>query len=315
MTADGLLLVDKTPGPTSHDAVQRARRILKERRIGHCGTLDPDATGLLLLPVGLTTRLTRFLIHAPKVYEGTVRFGIATDTYDASGRVLAEAPVDGLTEARIATAMVRFVGTFEQKLPAFSAQKLDGVKLYELARRGEEVPETARRSPSTSSRPRGRSRATGSPFGSPAPRGPTPARSPTISARSSAVAAIWRACADRDRSLRGRGRAPARRHRRPGRAWRRPGRRLDSHVPSAAAVRPELALDATQERRVEHGQTVLAKGLEAEEGDWVKLVDGRRDPGGRGHGVRTARRGAPDSSPAAGRVSFLTADVVGFRRI
>ena len=89
---DGLLLVDKDPGCTSHDVVQRVRRILRQKKIGHCGTLDPEATGLLLLTLGAATRLTRFLIRAPKVYEGTVAFGAATDTYDASGTVVAEAP-------------------------------------------------------------------------------------------------------------------------------------------------------------------------------------------------------------------------------
>src|SRR5215813_3671818 len=93
---DGLLLIDKDPGFTSHDAVQRVRRVLKQKKIGHCGTLDPDATGLLLLTLGTATRLTRFLIRAPKVYEGAVRFGIATDTYDAAGQVVREAPVDAV---------------------------------------------------------------------------------------------------------------------------------------------------------------------------------------------------------------------------
>ena len=93
---DGLLLIDKEPGFTSHDVVQKVRRILKQKKIGHCGTLDPDATGLLLLTLGTATRLTRFLIRAPKVYEGTIRFGTATDTYDASGQVVAEAPAEAV---------------------------------------------------------------------------------------------------------------------------------------------------------------------------------------------------------------------------
>ncbi|MEM8932480.1 MAG: tRNA pseudouridine(55) synthase TruB, partial [Acidobacteriota bacterium] len=82
---DGLLLVDKHDGCTSHDVVSRCRRILRQKKIGHCGTLDPSATGLLLLTVGRATRLTRFLIRAPKVYEGSIRLGIATDTYDVAG--------------------------------------------------------------------------------------------------------------------------------------------------------------------------------------------------------------------------------------
>ncbi|HXU32647.1 MAG TPA: tRNA pseudouridine(55) synthase TruB [Thermoanaerobaculia bacterium] len=137
---DGLLLIDKETGCTSHDVVQKARRILKEKKIGHCGTLDPDATGLLLLTVGTATRLTRFLIRAPKVYEGTIRFGAATDTYDAAGQVTSEASIEGLTQDAIETEMARFVGTFEQTTPPYSAKKVGGVKLYEMARRGEEVP-------------------------------------------------------------------------------------------------------------------------------------------------------------------------------
>src|SRR6187402_3236381 len=93
---DGLLLVDKEGGFTSHDVVQKVRRILRQKKIGHCGTLDPDATGLLLLTLGTATRLTRFLIRAPKVYEGAIRLGVATDTYDASGKVLAEAPAEAV---------------------------------------------------------------------------------------------------------------------------------------------------------------------------------------------------------------------------
>ncbi len=277
MTADGLLLVDKTPGPTSHDAVQRARRILKERRIGHCGTLDPDATGLLLLPVGLTTRLTRFLIHAPKVYEGTVRFGIATDTYDASGRVLSEAPVDDLTEDRIAAAMTRFVGTFEQKLPAYSARKVGGVKLYELARRGEEVPETSKEVTVYELTITGPLAGDRLPFRLACASG-TYARAIAhdlgaelgcgghlASLRRTAIGPFPVEDALELDDIAGR----VERGESLGAAW----------IPMSRVPLPfsELTLDATQERRVEHGQTVLAKGLDAEEGDWVKLVDGRRD--------------------------------------
>src|SRR5436305_12365291 len=114
---DGLLLVEKDPGFTSHDVVQRVRRILRQKRIGHCGTLDPDATGLLLLTLGTATRLTRFLIRAPKEYEGTIRFGVTTDTYDASGQVTATATdeaVAALTLAAVRGAMERFHGEIEQ---------------------------------------------------------------------------------------------------------------------------------------------------------------------------------------------------------
>src|ERR1044072_5972830 len=141
---DGLLLVDKENGCTSHDVVQQVRRILKQKKIGHCGTLDPEATGLLLLTLGSATRLTRFIIRAPKVYEGTITFGTATDTYDASGTVVSEAgpsEVERLTTEEVATAMRRFEGIFEQQPPPYSAKKIKGVKYYELARRGEEVPQ------------------------------------------------------------------------------------------------------------------------------------------------------------------------------
>lgn len=137
---DGLVLVDKEPGGTSHDVVQKVRRLIGEKKVGHCGTLDPDATGLLLLTVGKATRLTRFLIRAPKVYEGTIRFGVATDTYDASGEVTAERDASGLEPEAVAAAMRELEGDLEQAVPPYSAKKVKGVKHYELARRGEEVP-------------------------------------------------------------------------------------------------------------------------------------------------------------------------------
>lgn len=137
----GLLLLDKPPGCTSHDVVQRVRELLDQRKVGHCGTLDPTATGLLLLTVGKATRLTRFLIRAPKVYEGEIQLGIATETYDAAGAIVAEKPFAGLDGEAVAEAMSRFVGRCEHLTPPYSAKKVKGVKSYELARRGEEVPE------------------------------------------------------------------------------------------------------------------------------------------------------------------------------
>jgi len=137
---DGLLLIDKGAGFTSHDAVQRVRRVLRQKKIGHCGTLDPNATGLLLLTLGRATRLTRFLIRAPKVYEGTIHFGRATDTYDSTGTTTAEHPTEGLTRERVAERMATFEGTIEHAAPPYSAKKVKGKKLYELAREGEEVP-------------------------------------------------------------------------------------------------------------------------------------------------------------------------------
>src|ERR1700749_2082340 len=93
---DGLLLLDKEPGFTSHDAVQKSRRVLRQKKIGHCGPLDPDATGLLLLTLGTATRLTRFLIRAPKVYEGVIQLGSGTDTSDAPGKGTSEGDPEGL---------------------------------------------------------------------------------------------------------------------------------------------------------------------------------------------------------------------------
>lgn len=137
---DGLLLIDKEPGLTSHDVVQKARRLTRQKKTGHCGTLDPNATGLLLLTLGKATRLTRFLIRAPKVYRGVIRFGVATDTYDSTGEVVAEAPTAGLTREAVVAAMAGFVGTIEHAVPPYSAKKVQGKKLYELAREGKEVP-------------------------------------------------------------------------------------------------------------------------------------------------------------------------------
>ncbi len=139
--ADGLLLIDKDRGPTSHDVVQQVRRLYRQKRIGHCGTLDPDATGLLLLALGQATRLTRFLVHAGKVYSGTIRLGIRTDTLDAAGKVLETRSTEGITETNVDQGLRRFLGPIEQRLPAFSARKVRGTRLYELARRGAEVPE------------------------------------------------------------------------------------------------------------------------------------------------------------------------------
>jgi len=139
---DGLILIDKDSGGTSHNVVQKVRRILGQKKIGHCGTLDPSATGLLVLTLGKATRLTRFLIRAPKVYSGVIRFGRATDTYDAEGETTRTAPVDHIEEPELLAAMEKFVGTYEQAAPPYSAKKIGGKKLYELAREGAEVPES-----------------------------------------------------------------------------------------------------------------------------------------------------------------------------
>jgi tRNA pseudouridine55 synthase len=137
----GLLLVDKPAGPTSHDVVQAARRALRERRIGHTGTLDPAATGLLMLCVGKATRLQQYLLAWPKTYCGEIRLGFATATYDAEGEPLAEPlPVPELPPALLAELTARFSGELAQLPPPYSAKKAAGRKFYELARAGEEVP-------------------------------------------------------------------------------------------------------------------------------------------------------------------------------
>ena len=134
---DGLLIIDKPAGPTSHDVVSRMRRLLREKRIGHCGTLDPAATGVLLLVVGRATRLSQFLIASDKTYEAVVRLGFATDTADAEGQ-----PVGPVSRAAlppretIEAALDEFRGTFMQQPPAFSAKKIDGTRSYKLARAG-----------------------------------------------------------------------------------------------------------------------------------------------------------------------------------
>jgi tRNA pseudouridine55 synthase len=136
--AEGLLLVDKPAGITSHDVVDSARRTLATRKVGHAGTLDPMATGLLLIGVGRATRLLRFLGALAKTYEGTLRLGVETDTLDADGEVVRESPVD-VTEDRLAEAMHGVVGESLQAPPAYSAVKVGGRKLYEAARAGERL--------------------------------------------------------------------------------------------------------------------------------------------------------------------------------
>jgi tRNA pseudouridine55 synthase len=137
----GLLLVDKPAGPTSHDVVQVARRGLREKRIGHTGTLDPAATGLLVLCVGKATRLQGYLLAWEKAYEGEIRLGFATTTYDAEGEPLGPpAPVPELSQEVLEDLARRFSGELTQLPPPFSAKKKDGKKFYELARAGEEVP-------------------------------------------------------------------------------------------------------------------------------------------------------------------------------
>jgi len=140
---DGLVVVDKPAGCTSHDVVARLRRVYSQRRVGHAGTLDPDATGVLLVGLGRVTRLLRYLQDRPKVYRGDVRFGVATSTLDASGAVLDRRPLP-VTREQVDAATVRFVGDIQQVPPMVSALRVGGRRLHDLARRGEEVERAPR---------------------------------------------------------------------------------------------------------------------------------------------------------------------------
>jgi tRNA pseudouridine55 synthase len=140
---DGLVVVDKPTGCTSHDVVARLRKIYGQRKVGHAGTLDPDATGVLLVGLGRATRLLRFLQVARKTYRGTVRFGVATATLDAAGEVLDRAPMS-VTRDDVVAATKRFVGDIEQIPPMVSAVRVGGRRLHELARKGENVERAPR---------------------------------------------------------------------------------------------------------------------------------------------------------------------------
>ncbi len=135
----GVLLIDKPAGVTSHDVVAAVRRVLHIRQIGHFGTLDPFATGVLPLSIGKATRLAQFYLKSRKAYRGVIRFGFATDTYDATGTPVAE-PLECWPEARdVERVFAEFTGRIKQTPPAFSAKRVKGVRAYELARRRETV--------------------------------------------------------------------------------------------------------------------------------------------------------------------------------
>jgi tRNA pseudouridine55 synthase len=139
---EGFLVIDKSAGMTSHDVVSKVRHILHERRIGHTGTLDPFATGVLLLMVGRATRLAQFLNTDDKEYLAIIRLGFSTDTGDRTGTRIpseTEVPNRTWTEEEVETAMASLRGFIDQVPPMYSAKKIQGKKLYELARRGEEV--------------------------------------------------------------------------------------------------------------------------------------------------------------------------------
>lgn len=134
----GFLLIDKPEGMTSFSAVSRIKRLASEKRVGHTGTLDPMATGVLPIFLGRATALSSILLEAEKQYTATVKLGITTDTCDITGNILSEKSVT-VTEAELLSVLENFKGEIEQVPPMYSALKKDGVRLYELARRGEEV--------------------------------------------------------------------------------------------------------------------------------------------------------------------------------
>src|SRR5450755_3910356 len=139
MGMNGVMVIDKPPGWTSHDVVAKMRHILKERSIGHLGTLDPMATGVLPLVIGKMTRLCQFYDDSEKTYEGTIRFGFATDTYDADGEMVGEAHTLQVQLEEVARLATGFVGKIQQRPPAFSAKKIKGVPAYKLARKNQDV--------------------------------------------------------------------------------------------------------------------------------------------------------------------------------
>lgn len=136
---EGVLLVDKPTDHTSHDVVARLRGKLKMKRIGHAGTLDPSATGLLVMLVGKATKVSQYLMSTEKEYTGTVKLGEVTNTQDADGEVLESRPVPEFSQAQIEAALEEFKGDQYQIPPMYSAVKIDGVPLYKRARKGEDV--------------------------------------------------------------------------------------------------------------------------------------------------------------------------------
>ena len=141
---DGGLLIDKPAGMTSHDIVDEIRRYFHIKKVGHCGTLDPNATGLMMIVLGRGTKLSEKLMGADKVYEGDIKFGEATDSYDADGELTASLPVPPITLAQLNELGQTFVGDVMQMPPMHSAIKIDGVPLYKMARKGVEVERKAR---------------------------------------------------------------------------------------------------------------------------------------------------------------------------
>jgi tRNA pseudouridine55 synthase len=140
----GVLVIDKPAGMTSHDVVDLVRRAARIRKVGHAGTLDPEATGVLVVCVGKATRLVPWLQASTKTYDGTIRLGVTTTTLDAAGEVVAVQDASGIDEGAVCDMLKSFVGTVEQVPPMVSAVKVDGERLYRKARRGEDVERPAR---------------------------------------------------------------------------------------------------------------------------------------------------------------------------
>lgn len=137
---DGILIVDKPGGMTSHDVVSRVRRIAGQKRVGHAGTLDPAATGVLVVLLGRATKISDLLLNSDKSYEGIMVFGAETDTCDADGQIIAESDASNLTEADVISLTGRFTGKIMQVPPAYSAVKIGGRPLYKTAREGKALP-------------------------------------------------------------------------------------------------------------------------------------------------------------------------------
>lgn len=136
---DGIILINKPAGMTSHDVVNKIRKILHTKKVGHCGTLDPDATGVLVVCINKATKVLQFLTSESKEYIATLSLGTSTDSYDASGNVLETKEYQKIDDEKIIACLKSFVGRQEQKPPLYSAIKVNGKKLYEYARRGETV--------------------------------------------------------------------------------------------------------------------------------------------------------------------------------
>jgi len=192
---DGAILIDKPAGPTSHDVVDAIRRRFQIKKVGHCGTLDPNATGLLIIVLGRGTKLSEKLMGDDKVYEGTIKFGETTDSYDCDGELTGSLPVPPMTLDQLNEEAAKFVGDLMQIPPMVSAIKIKGVPLYKMARKALRLNAscgwftfTISGSPVTHCR--------SAHSKSPAPRALMSGASRTISVRNSAAARIWQPCAE-----------------------------------------------------------------------------------------------------------------------